>query len=89
MPDIGTKTDLLLSPYCVLVLQGGRPLGAYQAGVFESLSTVYTPDSARTERPVFKVANSTHRTSAATRFSTVAVGSAAIADSRRCRAYAW
>lgn len=41
MPDIGTKTDLLLSPDCVLVLQGGGALGAYQAGVFESLSTVY------------------------------------------------
>ena len=26
---------------CILVLQGGGALGAYQAGVFEALSTVY------------------------------------------------
>lgn len=26
---------------CILVLQGGGALGAYQAGVFESLSAVY------------------------------------------------
>lgn len=37
LPDIGLNQ----SEDCILVLQGGGALGAYQAGVFESLSTAY------------------------------------------------
>ena len=40
-----TKKIAVIAEECVLVLQGGGALGAYQAGVFESLSEVYREPS--------------------------------------------
>ena len=40
-----TKRIAVIAEECILVLQGGGALGAYQAGVFESLSEVYREPS--------------------------------------------
>ena len=40
-----TKKIAAIAEECILVLQGGGALGAYQAGVFESLSEVYREPS--------------------------------------------
>ena len=50
MPTQNPKSHLApsaatLAEDCILVLQGGGALGAYQAGVFESLSRVYKEPS--------------------------------------------
>ena len=44
-PAATTKRNAASAEECILVLQGGGALGAYQAGVFESLSEVYREPS--------------------------------------------